>query len=130
MNPPPPLIDQRFVAGFLLGPLLGAILHAAIAGVFAGTGTHGFFYYLATSLAYGYATSLFLLLPAFLVLRHYRLDLWPLCVAVGLATGYVFYLAVFRAPTSSSNMSSLLLFGIMPFLFIACSIRLIAGRRA
>ena len=62
-----PLIDQRFVAAFLLGPLLGAFLYAAIVGVFAGSGSEGFWFYLATSLAYGYAASLLMLavvLPA------------------------------------------------------------------
>jgi hypothetical protein len=129
MNPSP-LIDERFVAGFLLGPLLGAFFYAAIVGLFAGRGFEGFWFYLATSLAYGYVTSLLLLLPAFLVLRNFGLDHWLICAAVGLAAGFIFYLAVFHLPATSSNLNGLLLFGVMPFLFIACSICLIAGRRA
>jgi hypothetical protein len=129
MNPAP-LIDQRLVAGFLLGPLLGAFLYAAIVGLVAGSGLEGFWFYLATSLAYGYVTSLLLLLPAFLVLRNFRLDHWLICAAAGLAAGFIFYLAVFHLPATSSNFNALLLFGIMPFLFIACSIRLIAGKRS
>ncbi len=39
-----PLIDQRFVAAFLLGPLLGAVLYAAIVGIFAGSGSEGFWF--------------------------------------------------------------------------------------
>lgn len=129
MNPSP-LIDQRLVAGFLLGPLLGAFLYATVVGLFSGSGSEGFFYYLATSLAYGYAASLFLLLPAFLILRHFRLDRWLACAAVGLAAGFIFYVAVFRLPATASNLNALFLFGVAPFLFIACSIRLIAGKRA
>ena len=107
---PSSLIDQRFVAGFLLGPL--------------------FWYYLATSLAYGYATSLILLLPSFLALRHFRIDRWVLCIAAGLAAGLIFHLFLFHLPATSSNVNSLVLYGAMPFVFIACSIRLIAGKRA
>jgi hypothetical protein len=129
MNPSPSLIDQRFVAGFLLGPLLGAIVYAAIVGIFSGSGSQGFFYYLATSLAYGYVASLILLLPCFLLLRHFRLDHWLTCAAVGLVAGFLFYLVVFHLPATSSNFSALLLFGIMPFLITACSIRLITGKR-
>ena len=125
-----PLIDQRFVAGFLLGPLLGAVLYAAIVGIFAGRGSEGFWFYLATSLAYGYAASLLMLLPAFLLLRHFRLDNWLICTAVGLVAGFIFYLIVFHLPATASNLNALMLFGVMPFLFIACSIRLIAGKRA
>lgn len=124
-----PLIDQRFVAGFLLGPLLGAFLYAAIVGIFAGSGSQGFWFYLATSLAYGYAASLLMLLPAFLLLRQFRLDNWLTCAAVGLVAGFIFYLIVFHLPATSSNLNALMLFGVMPFLFIACSIRLIAGKR-
>ena len=124
-----PLIDQRFVAGFLLGPLLGAFLYAAIVGVFAGSGSEGFWFYLATSLAYGYAASLLMLLPAFLLLRQFRLDNWLICAAVGLVAGFIFYLIVFHLPATGSNLNALMLFGVMPFLFIACSIRLIAGKR-
>ena len=125
-----PLIDQRFVAAFLLGPLLGAVLYAAIVGIFAGSGSEGFWFYLATSLAYGYAASLLMLLPAFLFLRHFRLDNWLICTAVGLVAGFIFYLIVFHLPATASNLNALMLFGVMPFLFIACSIRLIAGKRA
>lgn len=124
-----PLIDQRFVAAFLLGPLLGAFLYAAIVGVFAGSGSEGFWFYLATSLAYGYAASLLMLLPAFLLLRQFRLDNWLVCAAVGLVAGFIFYLIVFHLPATGSNLNALMLFGVMPFLFIACSIRLIAGKR-
>ena len=126
---PSSLIDQRFVAGFLLGPLLGAALYAAVLSLSASAGSQGFWYYLATSLAYGYGTSLVLLLPCFLALRHFRLDRWMLCIAAGLATGLIFYLALFHVPETSSNVNSLLLYGAMPFVFIACSIRAIAGKR-
>ena len=73
-SPPKPerqaaAIDQRLVAGFLLGPLLGAALYAAIVGL-TGAGREGFWYYLASSLAYGYATSLVVLLPAFLLVAN------------------------------------------------------------
>jgi hypothetical protein len=125
-----PLIDQRFVAGFLLGPLLGAVLYAAIVGIFAGSGSKGFWFYLATALAYGYAASLIMLLPAFLLLRHFRLDSWLICAAAGLVAGFIFYLIAFHLPATASNLNALMLFGVMPFLFIACSIRLIAGKRA
>ncbi|MET0597423.1 MAG: hypothetical protein ABWZ57_06085 [Mesorhizobium sp.] len=133
-SPPKPerqaaAIDQRLVAGFLLGPLLGAALYAAIVGL-TGAGREGFWYYLASSLAYGYATSLVVLLPAFLLLRHLRLDRLLVCAGVGLVTGFVFYRLVFHTPTTEANLPALLLYGAMPFLFIAVAIRLIAGKRA
>ena len=127
---PSSLIDQRFVAGFLLGPLLGAVLYAGVLSLSPGAGSQGFWYYLATSLAYGYATSLILLLPSFLALRHFRIDRWVLCIAAGLAAGLIFHLFLFHLPATSSNVNSLVLYGAMPFVFIACSIRLIAGKRA
>ena len=49
--------------------------------------------------------------------------------AVGLVAGFIFYLIVFHLPATGSNLNALMLFGVMPFLFIACSIRLIAGKR-
>ena len=71
-----------------------------------------------------------MLLPAFLLLRHLRLDRLLVCAGVGLMTGFVFYRLVFHMPATEANLPALLLYGAMPFLFIAVAIRLIAGKRA
>ncbi|QPC87013.1 hypothetical protein GA830_09890 [Mesorhizobium sp. NBSH29] len=126
---PAPLIDQRLVAGFLLGPIAGAILYAAISAAFTGGGLERFWFFAATSLAYGYATSLIVLLPAFLLLRSYHRDSWLSCVAAGVLAGLLFYLTVHHLPAPADNTRALLLFGIVPFVFIACAIRVVAGRR-
>lgn len=125
----PALIDQRLVAGFLLGPLAGAIFYAIVAAIFSGGGLERFWFFAATSLTYGYATSLIVLLPSFLLLRHYRRDGWLPCLAAGVVAGILFYLTVFHLPAPSENYGALIMYGMLPFALIAGAIRLIAGRR-
>jgi hypothetical protein len=126
---PAPLIDQRLVAGFLIGPLAGAAVYAAFLHL-ARPGPQDFWFYLINSLAYGYGTSLVVLLPAFLLLRHFKVDQWGACAAIGLITGFLFYWLVFHVPASAGTLRTLIVNGALPFLFIACAIRLIAGKRA
>jgi hypothetical protein len=109
-------VTTRAVAAFLLAPLAGALLYSS-AGLVASSYVGGFSEFLVTLVvAYVFAGSatLVIALPAYLVLRRFKLVRWWSALVAGSAVGFLFALMV-------GPFTSPLLHGTFPMLIIGAA---------